>query len=107
MNKMYFRGSHGVVLVCDMCDSESYQDLDTWIRDFIDNNDREDIADIAFVLLANKVDIVKARIAANESSATTGSAYTKNRRDLKSSTASSPHFVTEEDLQKWCITQSK
>jgi len=100
MNKMYFRGSHGVVLVCDMCDLDSFNDLDSWLRDFIDNNDRGDISDVAFILLGNKLDIAKTK-QTSDLSAKGSSGYTKNRRDAKSSTASS-QCVTEEDLQKWC-----
>ena len=62
MNKMYFRGVHGVVLVCDLCDSESFQDLEVWMSDFAENCDREELSDIAFVLLGNKHDIAKSKV---------------------------------------------
>jgi GTPase SAR1 family protein len=38
MNKMYFRGVNGVVMVCDLCDYESFVDLDVWLKDFLDNS---------------------------------------------------------------------
>lgn len=55
MNKLYFRGSHGVVLVCDLTDKESFADLDGWLRDFTENLSG-DVSDCAFILLANKSD---------------------------------------------------
>ena len=89
MNKMYFRGVHGVVLVCDLCDSESFLDLEVWMKDFADNNDRDELSDIAFVLLGNKHDVAKTKVStATVRSSLTGSAYTKNRGNNKSSTIS-------------------
>lgn len=40
---MYYRGVHGVVLVCDMCDSDTFHELETWLRDFLDHADRDNI----------------------------------------------------------------
>ena len=58
MNKLYYRGVHGVVLVCDLCDLESFQELDGWLRDFLENSDKEDAAhEMGFILLANKSDL--------------------------------------------------
>ncbi len=81
MNKMYYRGVHGVILVCDLCDSDSFHDLETWLRDFLDHADRENISDVAFILLANKVDAYRLKTAGGgDVMGTTGteSANTKN-----------------------------
>ena len=40
MNKLYFRGVHGVVLVFDLLDKDTFNDLDGWLKDFIENADR-------------------------------------------------------------------
>lgn len=62
MNKLYYRGVHGVVLVCDLTDKDSFLELEGWLTDFSENSDRGDsLADCAFVLLANKADLSKYR----------------------------------------------
>jgi len=35
INKMYYRGVHGVVLVCDLFSPESFKDLDSWLNEFL------------------------------------------------------------------------
>lgn len=62
MNKLYFRGVHGVVLVCDLTEQESLHDLDGWLKDFSENCERGDLADYAFILIANKVDLAASRL---------------------------------------------
>lgn len=63
MNKLYFRGVQGVVLVCDLCDFESFQALDGWLVDFLENTDRDDTSEFSFILLANKVDLARTKSA--------------------------------------------
>ena len=54
MNKMYYREVHGVVLVCDMCEYESFLDLDMWLKDFIENSDLDERSEVAYIVLGNK-----------------------------------------------------
>jgi|LauGreDrversion4_2_1035121.scaffolds.fasta_scaffold980068_1 hypothetical protein len=68
------------------------------MRDFADNSDRDELSDIAFILLGNKHDVAKTKVStATVRSSVTGSAYTKNRGNNKSSTLSQP-VVSEDDL---------
>lgn len=68
------------------------------MRDFADNSDRDELSDIAFLLLGNKNDVAKTKFStATVKSSITGSAYTKNRGNNKSSTISQP-VVSEEDI---------
>ena len=36
MNKMYYRGVHGVILVCDLFNLDSFRDLEGWLSEFLD-----------------------------------------------------------------------
>ncbi len=55
---MYYRGVQGVVLVCDLSEYDTFHDLESWLKDFLENADRDNLNDIAFTLLANKVDLL-------------------------------------------------
>jgi GTPase SAR1 family protein len=60
MNKMYYRNVHGVVLVCDIFNIESFKCLESWLTEFLLKQDRSgDPQDFAFMLLANKIDLIK------------------------------------------------
>jgi GTPase SAR1 family protein len=101
MNKMYYRGVHGVVLVCDLCDSDTFHDLETWLRDFLDHADRDNLQDVAFTLLGNKADAFRLRNPNGNNTGEDGthgteSAFTRNQKE----TNSIP--ITEDDLAKWC-----
>lgn len=104
MNKMYFRGVHAVIFVCDLCDSQSLHDLDGWIKDFVNNSDRDKLSDIAFLLLGNKNDVANTKniSATAEESSISGSIYTKNRGKYKGSTATQV-YLTEDDLERWSL----
>lgn len=79
INKMYYRGVNGVMLVCDLQSLESFKKLDSWLSDFLEQQDRtSDYSEFAFILLANKSDMEK---------------------ELRK--------VTEEDLDKWCHQQKQ
>jgi len=59
MNKMYYRGVNGVILVCDMFERKSFDDLTIWLTEFLDKQDKtSDYTDFAYVLLGNKIDLV-------------------------------------------------
>ncbi len=35
LNKMYYRGVNGVILVCDLFNKESFKELDGWLSEFL------------------------------------------------------------------------
>ena len=96
MNKMYYRGVQGVVLVCDLCDSDTFHNLETWLRDYLEHTDQDNIQDVAFILLANKVDNFRLRQQAEggQSRGTNGSDSGLNRHQIDC--CSEP--ITEENL---------
>lgn len=56
-------------MVCDLTDYETFTDMDAWLKDFIQNADRNDLTDYAFVLLGNKADLARARLASSQNGA--------------------------------------
>jgi hypothetical protein len=79
--------------------------LETWLRDFLDHSDRDNIQDIAFILLANKVDSYRLKNAAdNASGGNTSGTESANARNLKETISMA---ITEEDLAKWCSAQNE
>ena len=67
INKMYYRGVHGVLLVCDLFNLESFKALDSWLTEFLQKQDRTaDFRDFAFVLLGNKNDIKEQQVEVTE-----------------------------------------
>lgn len=74
MNKMYYRGVSGVVLVCDIHNRESFENLESWLAEFINKQDRSvSEADFGFILIGNKTDLL-----------------------------SPPAVVSEKDMKQWC-----
>ncbi len=52
MTRQYFKDAHGVVLVFDVGDLESYNNLSSWMKEIKTNSNR----DPEIVLVANKID---------------------------------------------------
>ena len=57
--KNFYRGAHGVVLVYDVCEKNSFLDVKSWIEQIIENTDNDDVV---MVLCGNKSDLEKERI---------------------------------------------
>lgn len=53
----FYRGSDCVVLVFDVTDLKSFQNLDRWLDEFLIQASPEDPANFPFVVLGNKVDM--------------------------------------------------
>ena len=56
--KNFYRGAHGVLLVYDICQKNSFLDVKSWIEQIIENADNDDIV---MILCGNKCDNEKER----------------------------------------------
>ena len=56
--KNFYRGAHGVPLVYDICEKNSFLDVKSWIEQIIENSDNDDIV---MILCGNKCDNEKER----------------------------------------------
>jgi len=56
--KNFYRGAHGVLLVYDICQKNSFLDVKSWIEQIIENADNDDIV---MILCGNKYDNEKER----------------------------------------------
>lgn len=61
INALYYRGADACILVFDLTDTESFNDLEYWKNDFLDNNNPSRCDKFPFVLIGNKVDLVEDR----------------------------------------------
>ena len=62
--KNFYRGAHGVLLIYDICEKNSFLDVKSWIEQIIENTDNDDIV---MILCGNKCDMEKERnISRNE-----------------------------------------
>ena len=51
---MYYRGSAGIILVYDVTDEKSFENLDYWINRIKQNGD----SDCELILVGNKIDMI-------------------------------------------------
>ena len=58
MTRQYFKDAHGVILVFDVSDSKSYNNLSSWLKEIKNNSNR----DPDIILVANKIDIENRKI---------------------------------------------
>ena len=56
--KNFYREAHGVLLVYDICEKNSFLDVKSWIEQIIENSDNDDIV---MILCGNKCDNEKER----------------------------------------------
>jgi small GTP-binding protein len=59
INRAYYRGAQGVVLVYDVCDVVSFRNVTRWVDDIREHATDEDIV---VVIVANKIDLAEERI---------------------------------------------
>ena len=57
ITKFYYKGAHGVMLVFDICQRSSFEELGFWLEDI----HRYGVANIPVVLVGNKLDCAAAR----------------------------------------------
>ena len=80
LTKSYFKGAAGIILVYDVCDKASFENIDYWIQMIRKNADDEHVE---LLLLGNKIDLINERVVSEE--------------DVKSMTEANkgvPHFET-------------
>ena len=58
MTRQYFKDAHGVVLVYDVSDLESYNNLSVWMKEIKTNSNR----DPEIVLVGNKIDVENRKV---------------------------------------------
>jgi len=63
LTQNYYRGAHGVMLVYDVTDKQSFEDVKTWIRSIDQNCDTS----VQKILLGNKCDLEDQRVVSKES----------------------------------------
>ena len=51
--RQYFKGTHGIVLVFDVCDLQSFKNLSNWMKEIKNNSD----INPEIILVANKIDL--------------------------------------------------
>lgn len=61
--KNFYREAHGVLLVYDICDRNSFKEVKNWISQIFENSGNEDIV---IVLAGNKIDRVNDRLITKE-----------------------------------------
>ena len=56
MGASFYRNSECCVLVCDLTDQKSFETIDTWRQEFLNQLNPKDPENFPFVLLGNKCD---------------------------------------------------
>ena len=56
IGNQYFRGADGCILVYDVTTVKSFDDVETWRREFVQQARIPDSADFPFVVVGNKID---------------------------------------------------
>ena len=54
ITKNYFNDADGIILIYDVCDRKSFENLDKWLRDIKENSNK---GEISTILCGNKIDI--------------------------------------------------
>ena len=61
--KNFYRGAHGVLLIYDICEKNSFLDVRDWIEQIVENTDNDNMV---MILCGNKCDKEKERIITKE-----------------------------------------
>ena len=61
MGKSFYRGSECCVLTCDLTDIKSFESIESWRTEFLNQLEPKDPESYPFVLLANKCDKIAER----------------------------------------------
>lgn len=63
INRLYYKGCAGCILVYDLAKPNSLDSLESWLEEFLNNfqesSSRDDPTDISFIVLGNKLDRVQ------------------------------------------------
>ena len=52
----YYKNADGVLLLYDVCDKGSFEDVNNWLKDVKENSNKNNESDISLFLLGNKID---------------------------------------------------
>lgn len=62
MNRLYYKGCHGCILVYDLSKPQTLDTLEEWLLEFLDNSQdnetNDDTSQLSFIVLGNKLDKV-------------------------------------------------
>ena len=58
LTKSYYRGALGAILVYDICDRNSFEELDSWYKDLLDNAGSPSLK---IILIGNKLDLADSK----------------------------------------------
>ena len=62
MTRQYFKDAHGIVLVYDVNDDNSFRGLSSWLKEIKNNSNK----DVSIVLVGNKIDLNDRKISKEE-----------------------------------------
>lgn len=78
LQRNYYKGAHGILLIYDVTSLESFKNIPQWIEDIEENAPRNTIK----VLVANKVDMVNHRVVDEESGRSLAAKYSMKYFEL-------------------------
>mmetsp|Transcript_30680 Transcript_30680/g.57325 ORF Transcript_30680/g.57325 Transcript_30680/m.57325 type:complete len:208 (-) Transcript_30680:369-992(-) len=61
LGQAFYRGADCCVLVYDVTDAKSFENLDIWRDEFLQSSNPADVAEFPFVVLGNKIDLAHKR----------------------------------------------
>ena len=62
LRKLYLEGSQGALIVFDVTDKQSFDDLEEWIQSLVEIRGNE----VPMIIIGNKIDLVESRVVAEE-----------------------------------------
>eukprot|EP00826_Nyctotherus_ovalis_P038518 TRINITY_DN3612_c0_g1_i3.p2 TRINITY_DN3612_c0_g1~~TRINITY_DN3612_c0_g1_i3.p2 ORF type:complete len:216 (+),score=76.43 TRINITY_DN3612_c0_g1_i3:98-649(+) len=66
LSVLYYRGSEACIFVFDICNKESFENLDEWVKLFFYHISEEERDTFPIILLANKIDMVEKSVTDEE-----------------------------------------
>ena len=98
--RSYYRKSHGIIIVYDVTDEESFQDVESWITDINRHRENEPI----ILLLGNKIDLNRKRVVTEERARTLANRYNFLYYDVSAKTGANVAESFERLIAKiWMI----
>ena len=66
INRIYYRGSHGVGFVFDLNNKNSLDSVEQWVVEFLNYMENKEQSEVSFLLLGNKSDLLTSRHSIND-----------------------------------------
>ena len=93
ITKTYYRGAHGIVLVYDTCDYQSFENVNYWLK-----NIKESASESCNVnILGNKIDLRENRMGKEANESTPKSTSTSTSTTTTTTQTTQKNFVTTEE----------